>query len=290
MKRRLESKRGITLVALVITIVILLILAGITIQALTGSELFEKAKLAKERAENAEKLEDETLGEYESEIEKYIEEKGKIPEWMQLIEIAGLNMQNYEDKESALSDVEVLNAIKTNEQALKFLSKNKDLFDIVSTNDTTIDNEMIKIGIVPVMTSSNTPAPFSISASTEAYGEHRAYYAFDKNIEYPMSWHTKGEKTAYLQIDMGQKTSIKSFSMTTQKLISAMPKNFSFEGSNDNENWEIIKTYIGFNDYEVYETTLFILDKIENYRYYRFNISEDNGYNYIAIAEIQFYI
>lgn len=38
--------RGITLVALVITIIILLILSGITIQALTGTGLFEKAKQA----------------------------------------------------------------------------------------------------------------------------------------------------------------------------------------------------------------------------------------------------
>lgn len=67
-----ESK-GITLVALVITIIILLILAGITINSLTGSGLFDKVKLAKEESENAEKLENETLGEYESEIGKYID-------------------------------------------------------------------------------------------------------------------------------------------------------------------------------------------------------------------------
>ena len=67
-----ESK-GITLVALVITIIILLILAGITINSLTGSGLFDKVKLAKEESENAEKLENKTLGEYESEIGKYID-------------------------------------------------------------------------------------------------------------------------------------------------------------------------------------------------------------------------
>ena len=59
-----NKERGITLVALVITIIILLILAGITINSLTGSGLFEKTKLAKERYENAEKLENQTLEEY----------------------------------------------------------------------------------------------------------------------------------------------------------------------------------------------------------------------------------
>ncbi len=43
MKNDLKTKnRGITLVALVITIIILLILAGISISSLTGSGLFQK--------------------------------------------------------------------------------------------------------------------------------------------------------------------------------------------------------------------------------------------------------
>ena len=45
MKGYLKRKRGITLIALVITIVILLILAGIAIASLTGDNgLFKRAK------------------------------------------------------------------------------------------------------------------------------------------------------------------------------------------------------------------------------------------------------
>lgn len=51
--KRLNNQKGITLVALVVTIIILLILAGITIAELTGSGLFEKAKLAKNMEEEA---------------------------------------------------------------------------------------------------------------------------------------------------------------------------------------------------------------------------------------------
>ncbi len=68
----LEKSKGITLVALIITIIILLILAGITISQLTESGLFEKAKLSKEKQENAEIKEDKTLLEYENEISKNI--------------------------------------------------------------------------------------------------------------------------------------------------------------------------------------------------------------------------
>lgn len=44
-----KNMKGITLVALVITIVILLILAGISIQAITNTGLFNKANEAKKK-------------------------------------------------------------------------------------------------------------------------------------------------------------------------------------------------------------------------------------------------
>ena len=68
----MKNQKAITLVALVITIIILLILAGIAINSLTENGLFEKAKLAKERSENAQKIENETLGEYSNTINEYI--------------------------------------------------------------------------------------------------------------------------------------------------------------------------------------------------------------------------
>ena len=66
-----EKDKGITLVALVVTIVILLILAGISISALTNMGIFQKAKDAKKASENAEKEQKQTLSEYEKELNKY---------------------------------------------------------------------------------------------------------------------------------------------------------------------------------------------------------------------------
>lgn len=66
MKRQAQ---GITLIALVITIIILLILAGISISSLTGSGLFEKAKLAKNKTEEAQELENQILSEYENQMD-----------------------------------------------------------------------------------------------------------------------------------------------------------------------------------------------------------------------------
>ena len=57
MKYKLKKKNGITLVALVVTIVILLILAGISISAVTQTGLFGKAKQATEKYKEAEEKE-----------------------------------------------------------------------------------------------------------------------------------------------------------------------------------------------------------------------------------------
>ena len=51
--KRILQQKGITLVALVITIIILLILAGISIQAITNTGLFESAFKARKEAQRA---------------------------------------------------------------------------------------------------------------------------------------------------------------------------------------------------------------------------------------------
>ena len=68
-----NKDKGITLIALVITIIILLILAGISISALTNQGLFKNAKAAQNATEKAEEEQGQRLNEYEDEINKYLE-------------------------------------------------------------------------------------------------------------------------------------------------------------------------------------------------------------------------
>lgn len=68
---RRKNENGITLVALVITIVILLVLAGISISTLTNTGIFEKVKDAKKKSEDAQKEQDEMLYKYEDELSKF---------------------------------------------------------------------------------------------------------------------------------------------------------------------------------------------------------------------------
>lgn len=91
----IKNKRGITLVSLVITIIILLILAGIGINALKQTNLFEQSKQAKNSMSNAQNIENNTLLSYESMINEIIgnreNEEHNVGTNIEKIELIGTN-------------------------------------------------------------------------------------------------------------------------------------------------------------------------------------------------------
>ena len=61
-KKRIEQMKGITLVGLVITIILLLILAGVTINLAIGEKgIFNQSKLAAEKYKDAQNYEEDQL-------------------------------------------------------------------------------------------------------------------------------------------------------------------------------------------------------------------------------------
>ena len=78
-----NKNKGITLVALIVTIIILLILAGISISALTQTGLFSRAKQAEQKSKEAQEQENAYLGDYENELNKYISGKAEEPKVLQ---------------------------------------------------------------------------------------------------------------------------------------------------------------------------------------------------------------
>ena len=74
---QINKQRGITLISLVLTIIVLIILAGVAINLSFGKNgLFSKAKYAKEKYTNEEYLEQEQL----NEINAYLAKDGSLPE------------------------------------------------------------------------------------------------------------------------------------------------------------------------------------------------------------------
>lgn len=81
MKKVLKNVKGITLIALVITIIVLLILAGITINMISSQDgILNKAVTAKEATEKAKEKENEILEEQKIEMAIYANE-GSASKW-----------------------------------------------------------------------------------------------------------------------------------------------------------------------------------------------------------------
>ena len=82
MKEKFKQKTGITLIALVLTIIVLLILAGVSIAMLTGDNgILTQAQKAKEETENAQIEEENILNDYENYLSQvtnggFVESKG----------------------------------------------------------------------------------------------------------------------------------------------------------------------------------------------------------------------
>ncbi len=121
MKKYNENSKGITLVVLVITVIILLILAGVSILALTQNGLFEKAELAKEKTESKQINENKILEDYEKILDEHINgdrENSNSDEWIFL-------------KKSYLHDDNIKYTLENNDK----FSNYKSIAIIISTGD-----------------------------------------------------------------------------------------------------------------------------------------------------------
>lgn len=127
--KKIKKEHGITLVALVITIVVLLILAGISIQAITQNNLFEQAKKAKNATENSQKEENKTLSEYMDKMNEYIPET--LASKVNSGEIAIGAYVNYKPEE-------------LNEKELQTLKDNLNKYSGVSNDENNTINPAIK--------------------------------------------------------------------------------------------------------------------------------------------------
>ena len=74
--KKLKREKGITLIALIITIVVLLILAGVAIGTLQESNIIGKAKDAASKYETEKQNENEAILDMEKWLDKYGEDSG----------------------------------------------------------------------------------------------------------------------------------------------------------------------------------------------------------------------
>jgi hypothetical protein len=116
--------------------------------------------------------------------------------------------------------------------------------------------------------------------------------AFDTNIRSRWFNHDKGS-TGWLQYDFGPET---TRTITLYSVASAMdvperdPKDWQFQGSNDGSTWTTLDTQSGQTFIHRFETKTFRISSPAAYRYYRLNITANNGAKGTHVAEIGLFI
>ena len=126
-KKELKKQKGITLIALVLTIIVLLILAGVTIATLTGDNgIITRANQAKTETEQAEKEE-------RNDLEKQAD---FINEYITGIEVEQVTDQNPGVLETEGTDIYVINSIED----LVFFAHNV-------TNGNNYEGKTVKLGL-----------------------------------------------------------------------------------------------------------------------------------------------
>ncbi|OKZ74581.1 MAG: hypothetical protein BHW00_04290 [Clostridium sp. 26_22] len=141
-----SKNNGITLVALIVTIIILLILAGVAISALTQTGLFENAKQAKNAMENAQNAENETLIDYENKINTIVTgNREDITIDREEYETLKKNSE-YENYENLEEVIELKNNIKILEGEVKRQGKIVNIHLFVQTPQTVQADVWTEIG------------------------------------------------------------------------------------------------------------------------------------------------
>ena len=131
---------------------------------------------------------------------------------------------------------------------------------------------------VSAMTSNSTPSPYVASASSIFGVGYEAYRAFDNT---PNAWISiNGTTTGWLAIDLGSATTINKYQIQTWTTPNGSPKTWTLEGSATGA-WAgeqvVLDTQTNQIGWSVNEIRTFALSSSQSYRYYRLNISANNG-------------
>ena len=143
--------------------------------------------------------------------------------------------------------------------------------------------------VMPTMTSSSTDG-HTVTASLES-GSHYGWDAFDGSTGLNNKWFA-GANSAILTIEFPTSTVLSKYKITATNepgYENRLPKNWTFEGSADGSSWTVLDTQSNVTGWVSNGSKSFQFSNTTVYKYYRLNISSDNGASVIAIGEMELY-
>lgn len=143
----------------------------------------------------------------------------------------------------------------------------------------------------PKMTSSTSPAPFVVSASSDfpQIGGGLSFNAFDNNLE--TFWSCDGTHPTWIQFDFGKIVPIDGISICPRKgYRTQLPSSGSIQGSINGSDWDdvLLLNKLAPNNNPVE----YMFDILYRYKYIRlYNLkSTYGGGDYSSISDIQFHV
>lgn len=261
-----KNKKGITLIALIITIILMLILAGVVISLTLGENgLFNTAKYAAKKWQNAEKEELE-------ELDKLNKLTYNITSFESMLEACNINKKYtlqdlVNNKDGILEKVlsnnnavdyilsnpeEYLEAFVNSEIAVTMLAQKENTKGKIINNSewlngiqtsSNVDSFDKNMELIPAMTSNNTPSGEVIATSYYEQDSAYPYKAFDGNMDtYYFSQDENNDFEIIYKFD-DVKMLYKIFAIESYPSESASYSKFDIYVSPDEngDNWEKIK-------------------------------------------------
>lgn len=158
--------------------------------------------------------------------------------------------------------------------------------------------------VSPIMTSNTTPSPFVITTSSQYSAAYAGWNAFNGlfSPDAPLNgWATgnntfstsTGLGTGILTIDMGVPTLVNAYSVWNRynPLVTNTLGDYTFQGSADGLNWEILHTIVDRPIGLAGQEFSYIIPNTNEYRYYRIYITKigNRAESYAAIGKIELY-
>lgn len=109
--KKIKKQKGITLIALIITVVVMLILAGVAITAIVDGEgLFNRTRQATEAYENASRNEGDMIKNIENTLDEYLSDLGNSNtnvNWEEVLNDANSNPNNYKHPQQSTTNNDI---------------------------------------------------------------------------------------------------------------------------------------------------------------------------------------
>ncbi|WP_064530633.1 Ig-like domain-containing protein, partial [Clostridium saccharobutylicum] len=146
------------------------------------------------------------------------------------------------------------------------------------------------------MTDSSSPSPFRADASSIDYRyKVQPWEAFNgTSVDAYDTWLSQSGESSnvWLSIDIGTRKIPSSYSFSTwnDSEMTAAPKDWNFEGSNDGVNWTILDKRINISGWNRGEEKKFnISNNSSSYSRFRINVLQNNGRSDVAIDNFKIY-